>query len=89
VDVDTADRLLNPRVVFGALAQTPWSSQAVQDVLHGRRLGDSTVEAAARALDRELDREGHPLQRNEWKLDAAVGLLRGELNRLADRIRVE
>jgi CO/xanthine dehydrogenase Mo-binding subunit/CO/xanthine dehydrogenase FAD-binding subunit len=89
VDVDTVDRLLNPRVVFGALAQTPWSSQAVQDVLHGRRLGDSTVEAAARALDRELDREGHPLQRNEWKLDAAVGLLRGELNRLADRIRVE
>jgi CO/xanthine dehydrogenase Mo-binding subunit/CO/xanthine dehydrogenase FAD-binding subunit len=88
-DVDTGDRLLNPRVVFGALAPTPWSSQAVQDVLDGRRLDDSTVEAATLALDRELDREGHPLERNEWKLDAAVGLLRGELNRLANRIRVD
>ncbi|MCW2698093.1 MAG: hypothetical protein JWR62_3178 [Modestobacter sp.] len=86
-DVDTADRLLNPRVVFGALAQTPWSSQAVQDVLAGRRLDESTIAAAGLALDRELDREGHPLERNEWKLDAAVGLLRGELARLADHIR--
>ncbi|HYK97228.1 MAG TPA: molybdopterin cofactor-binding domain-containing protein [Candidatus Acidoferrales bacterium] len=59
------------RVVLGAIAPTPWRARATERALEGRR---ATADDLHRALDAELDREGHPLERNAWKLDAALGL---------------
>jgi CO/xanthine dehydrogenase FAD-binding subunit len=40
-------------------------------VLRGSRLDDATIERAANAWTERA----HPLARNEWKVDAACGLL--------------
>ncbi|HEV8670760.1 MAG TPA: molybdopterin cofactor-binding domain-containing protein [Candidatus Limnocylindria bacterium] len=69
--VDSAGRWRDVRVVLGAIAPVPWRAHATERALEGRA---ATAEDLHRALDRELDHEGHPLARNAWKLDAALGL---------------
>ncbi len=69
--IDDAGRWRDVRVVLGAVAPVPWRARATERALEGRA---ATAEDLHRALDRELDHEGHPLARNAWKLDAALGL---------------
>jgi CO/xanthine dehydrogenase FAD-binding subunit len=59
------------RVVLGAIAPKPWRATRTERRLEGHAV---SAEDLRNALDHELSREGHPLARNEWKLDAAVGL---------------
>lgn len=68
------------RVVLGAVAPKPWRARATERALEGRRVGADDL---ARALDAELDREGHPLERNGWKLDAVLGLATRVAGRIA------
>jgi len=69
--VDDGGHWRDVRVVLGAIAPVPWRARATERALEGRA---ATAEDLHRALDRELDHEGHPLARNAWKLDAAVGI---------------
>ena len=69
--IDGDGRWRDVRVVLGALAPTPWRAKATEALLEGQA---GTPDLLRRALDDELDREGHPLERNAWKLDAAAGL---------------
>jgi CO/xanthine dehydrogenase FAD-binding subunit len=61
----------DPRIVLGALAPTPWRAEKTERALEGKPPSQQTLR---RALDRELDAKSHPLARNAWKLDAAVGI---------------
>jgi CO/xanthine dehydrogenase Mo-binding subunit/CO/xanthine dehydrogenase FAD-binding subunit len=67
------------RVVIGALAPTPWRADRTERALEGTAV---TTEDVRRALDDELTRVGHPLERNAWKLDAAVGVASNVATRL-------
>jgi CO/xanthine dehydrogenase Mo-binding subunit/CO/xanthine dehydrogenase FAD-binding subunit len=69
--IDADGRWRDVRVVLGALAPTPWRARRTEQALEGKVV---TPEDVRRALDDELDRVGHPLERNAWKLDAAVGV---------------
>lgn len=70
-NVDERGAWSDVRVVLGAIAPTPWRAKHTEARLEG---GVVRAEDLRRALDDELAREGHPLARNEWKLDAALGL---------------
>jgi CO/xanthine dehydrogenase FAD-binding subunit len=59
------------RLVLGAMAPTPIRLRGAEKALLGRRPTQAQVRAA---VDVELDRHGHPLPGNGWKLDAAAGL---------------
>ena len=78
--VDDEGRWRDVRVVLGALAPTPWRAVRTELLLEGTVV---QPEALRRALDDELERVGHPLERNAWKLDAAVGLATRAASRLA------
>ena len=78
--IDADGRWRDVRVVLGALAPTPWRATATEALLEGQVV---TPDALRRALDKELDRVGHPLERNAWKLDAAAGLAAKAALRLA------
>ena len=60
------------RIVLGAVAPTPYRAQAVERRLRGRRLDPRDDRGAAGAWTGPA----HPLAGNEWKVDAACGLLR-------------
>ncbi len=71
--LDVADGTVrDARVVLGAVAPTPYRARAVERRLRGRRLAAETIAAAADAWVGAA----HPLAGNEWKVDAACGLLR-------------
>ena len=70
-DVGADGRWRDVRVVLGAIAPVPWRARATERALEGRAV---TADDLHRALDDELTREGHPLARNAWKLDAALGI---------------
>ncbi|MGD9945432.1 MAG: xanthine dehydrogenase family protein subunit M [Burkholderiaceae bacterium] len=90
--VDSGDSLANVRVVLGAVAPVPWRALRTERALEGR--ASSTVlelcEAPAlrRMLDDEINASAHPLARNAWKLDAAVGLAEQAAERLAKQLRL-
>lgn len=69
--IDAGGRWNDVRVVLGAVAPTPWRARHTEGELEGKVARPEDLRAA---LDHELSREGHPLARNEWKLDAALGL---------------
>lgn len=66
------------RVVFGALAPTPWRARTTEQALDE----DASPGAVLARLDDELSMNGHPLRDNAWKLDAAHGLARRALEAL-------
>jgi CO/xanthine dehydrogenase Mo-binding subunit/CO/xanthine dehydrogenase FAD-binding subunit len=66
------------RLVFGALAPTPWRARAAERAINRHAVPDAVLER----LDAELSDHGHPLRRNGWKLDAAHGLARRALEAL-------
>lgn len=70
----------DPRVVFGALASTPWRARKTE-----RELATALPSTAEfrDCVGSELGRAAHPLSRNGWKLDAALGLA----GRLYTRLR--
>jgi CO/xanthine dehydrogenase Mo-binding subunit/CO/xanthine dehydrogenase FAD-binding subunit len=74
-----AGRLVQPEVVFGAIAPKPWQPGG----LSRRRLWDAGEVSSA--VEDALVREAHPLPGNGWKLDAAVGLLDTAVERLLQR----
>jgi CO/xanthine dehydrogenase FAD-binding subunit len=78
--VEPDGRWRDVRVVLGAVAPTPWRARRTEAALEGHA---ATADDARRALDRELTREGHPLARNAWKLDAALGLATRVAGRVA------
>ncbi len=77
--VEPDGRWRDVRVVLGALAPTPWRARRTEQALEGKVVAPDDV---GRALDDELVRVGHPLERNAWKLDAAVGVARNVSSRL-------
>lgn len=72
VDIDERGVWHRPRFVFGAVAPTPWTPKALEAEVDGTR---PTVDTLTAGLDREFSKHAHPLAGNEWKLDAAVGLM--------------
>jgi CO/xanthine dehydrogenase FAD-binding subunit len=77
----SAGRWDDPRIVFGALAPTPWRPTGAERALDGEPLDPA---ALREAVDARLTEHGHPLPGNAWKLDAAAGLAERAAMRLAD-----
>ena len=65
-------------MVLGALAPTPLRLARVEASLAAGLKADQV----GALVDAELNRIGHPLPRNAWKLDAAVGLVQNAYERL-------
>ncbi|ROO87097.1 CO/xanthine dehydrogenase Mo-binding subunit [Actinocorallia herbida] len=76
----SGERWDDPRIVFGALAPTPWRVTGAEAALAGTPFAASALRAA---VDVELTAHGHPLPGNAWKLDAAAGLAERAGERLA------
>ncbi|MEW6127567.1 MAG: xanthine dehydrogenase family protein subunit M [Acidobacteriota bacterium] len=69
----------NARVVFGAVAPVPWRSHEVEQVIEGKSLNDSLIEAAALASVRAAE----PLSHNEYKIGLMKKLVRAALTELS------
>jgi CO/xanthine dehydrogenase Mo-binding subunit/CO/xanthine dehydrogenase FAD-binding subunit len=78
---DRDGRWHDVRVVLGAAAPTPWRARRVERALTGTAPTPARVRAV---LDAELDRVGHPLPGNVWKLDAIAGLAETAAERLVE-----
>jgi CO/xanthine dehydrogenase FAD-binding subunit len=78
--VDGGGRWRDVRVVLGAVAPEPWRARRTEAALEGTVASPA---ALRRALDDELARAGHPLERNAWKLDAAAGIAARVAGRIA------
>jgi CO/xanthine dehydrogenase Mo-binding subunit/CO/xanthine dehydrogenase FAD-binding subunit len=72
-------RWRDPRIVLGAVAPTPWRAVATERQLEGTEVSATGLQ---KVLDRELDAKAHPLARNGWKLDAAVGIAEEAVERM-------
>ena len=59
------------RICFGGLSPTPWRARRTEAALNGK---PGSAAALRLALDREFAANAHPLARNRWKIDAAIGL---------------
>jgi CO/xanthine dehydrogenase FAD-binding subunit len=59
------------RIVLGSIAPTPWRAERAERALEGMPVDAGRLRAE---LDGELERTGHPLPRNAWKLDAVAAL---------------
>lgn len=70
--IDKEGRWMDPRIVLGGVAPTPWRARTTEEYLHGRSCDSQEVLIE---LNRELNKKAHPLPGNSWKLDAAVGLV--------------
>jgi CO/xanthine dehydrogenase FAD-binding subunit len=66
------DRVERAAIAVGAIAPTPMRLAAVESGLAGRRFDPNRL---ADLLEETWRREGHPLPMNEWKLDAASGIV--------------
>ncbi|GAA4320425.1 hypothetical protein GCM10023178_31770 [Actinomadura luteofluorescens] len=75
----SAERWDDCRIVFGALAPTPWRPADAERALDGRPFDPAALRDV---VDAELTRHGHPLPGNAWKLDAAAGLAERAAERL-------
>ncbi|WP_412517299.1 molybdopterin-dependent oxidoreductase [Actinomadura madurae] len=74
------ERWEDTRIVFGALAPTPWRPADAERALDGRPFDPAALRDT---VDAQLTRYGHPLPGNAWKLDAAAGLAERAAERLA------
>jgi xanthine dehydrogenase YagS FAD-binding subunit len=68
----------NVRLVFGAVAPTPWRSLEAEQLIEGRQLNDSLIEEAARTAVKDAD----PLTHNEYKIGLMKKLVREALSEL-------
>ena len=76
---DPDGRWHDVRLVFGALAPTPYRAMETEANLENTI---PTLAVLRTLIDRELDRVAHPLANNGWKLDAAAGLAENAAGRL-------
>ncbi|CAN5342251.1 hypothetical protein BH09ACT8_BH09ACT8_32580 [soil metagenome] len=72
-ELDDAGTWVESRIVLGAVAPVPWRATHAEDWLRGCRTAPRGG-ALREVLDRELNRQAHPLPGNGWKLDAVAGL---------------
>jgi CO/xanthine dehydrogenase FAD-binding subunit len=72
LELDERGAVSEARVVVGALAPTPLRLPDVERELVGQRPSVDRLDA----LSRSWTSRAHPLARNEWKVDAAAGLVR-------------
>jgi len=72
-------RLHDVRVVVGALAPTPVRLHSVERSIDGVSLTADVIDRASTAWLTQVD----PLPGNEWKIDAAYGMIKGVLEKLA------
>jgi CO/xanthine dehydrogenase Mo-binding subunit/CO/xanthine dehydrogenase FAD-binding subunit len=70
--IDANGQWTDYRMIFGALAPTPWRARMAEGALAGN--GPPAIEDLQRALNLELNAAAYPLVGNAWKLDAALGL---------------
>ena len=68
-------------LTVGAIAPTPFRLRHVESALEGRRVAEVHL---VDLLERTWSRHGHPLARNEWKLDAATSLVERAFSRAAE-----
>lgn len=68
---DAVGRWESARFTFGGLAARPWSPEALNTGVRGRR--PDVVDVTA-LIENAIEWEAHPLPGNRWKLDAAVGM---------------
>lgn len=71
---DDVGRVTDARVILGAVAPTPWRARESEAALIGRPFLEGIDDAAEVWIE-----HAHPLARNEWKVDAMVGVLRRTL----------
>ncbi|MDQ6522537.1 molybdopterin-dependent oxidoreductase [Nocardioides sp. LHD-245] len=71
-EIDASGTWRDARIALGAIAPVPWRAVEAEEWLRGRTA--PTAAQLRKVLDRELDREAHPLPGNGWKLDAVAGL---------------
>jgi CO/xanthine dehydrogenase FAD-binding subunit len=76
----SAERWDHTRIVFGALAPTPWRPTEAERALDGAPFDPAGLREV---VDAQLTKHGHPLPGNAWKLDAAAGLAERAAERLA------
>lgn len=76
--VTTEGRFRDTRIALGAMAPTPIRLNAVEEELEGLSFSDPAIEKAAAAWLGEVD----PLPANEWKVEAAYGLIKRALRNL-------
>lgn len=82
LEIDGGGVIRDARVALGAVAPVPYRTVRTEDQLRGCRLADAAVlDQAAEAWARDA----HPLADNAWKIDAACGLIRRALRRLANQ----
>ena len=80
LDVDDGGVIRDARVALGAVAPVPYRAARTEQRLRGCWLDDDAgLQRAAEAWARDA----HPLADNGWKIDAACGLIRRALRRLA------
>jgi CO/xanthine dehydrogenase Mo-binding subunit/CO/xanthine dehydrogenase FAD-binding subunit len=68
-------------ISIGALAPTPFRLHEVESGLQGRRYDEVRL---VNLLEQTWTRHGHPLAMNEWKLDAATGLVKRAVARATE-----
>jgi xanthine dehydrogenase YagS FAD-binding subunit len=68
----------NARIVFGAVAPTPWRSAEAEQLIEGKALSESLIEEAALAAVKGAE----PLTHNEYKIGLMKKLLRTALTEL-------
>jgi xanthine dehydrogenase YagS FAD-binding subunit len=68
----------NVRLVFGAVAPTPWRSLQAEQILEGKQLNESLIEEAALAAVKGAE----PLTHNEYKIGLMKKLVRVALTEL-------
>lgn len=71
LDLDSSGNCVDARLCLGAVAPVPWRARLTERAVVGAPIALDRLRVA---LDRELDARAHPLDRNEWKLDAVAGL---------------
>jgi xanthine dehydrogenase YagS FAD-binding subunit len=74
----SGETIRDVRIVLGAVAPTPWRSQAAESQLEGKKLTDDVIEAAARAATEGAT----PLAYNEYKIPLVRKLVRQALREL-------
>ena len=79
LDAD-GDTIAGARVSLGAVAPKPYRAERSERRLVGARLSDP---AALKEASWEWTDDAHPLVGNSWKVEAACGLLRRALDRIA------
>ncbi len=70
--IDSSGVWRDVRIVLGGVAPIPWRARASEARLEGRKPSWNYTRGA---LELELEAHAHPLKRNGWKIEAAIGVV--------------